>query len=139
VDGGKINTETPRREQAGRGYKVPNGAIYTTVTDLARFASFLMGNGPDIVLKTRSLGQYLDQIEVPSNSRLSEGYGLGFVVMRRDQYTAFGHGGEVPGYEAALYMNRDADVGFIVLTNASGPGSVDPEDLALPSLDLLSK
>ena len=35
----------------GRGYKVPNGAIFTTVGDLARFVSFEMGDGPQDVLK----------------------------------------------------------------------------------------
>jgi CubicO group peptidase (beta-lactamase class C family) len=44
--GGAVDSETPQHEhEAGRGYKVPNGAIYTTVGDLARFASFLMGQG----------------------------------------------------------------------------------------------
>jgi CubicO group peptidase (beta-lactamase class C family) len=98
-----------------------------------------MGDGPDSVLKTTSLGRYLDQVEVPSNSRLSQGYGLGFMVMRRDNYVALGHGGSVAGYQAALYLNRDSGLGLIVLANALGPGSVSTEDLALRSLDLLSK
>lgn len=36
-DDGKIDAETAAREHQGRGYKVPNGAVYTTVGDLARF------------------------------------------------------------------------------------------------------
>lgn len=139
LQGKNMDAATSLREQTGRGYKVPNGAIYTTVGDLARFASLLMGDGPDSVLKTTSLGRYLDQVEVPSNSRLSQGYGLGFMVMRRDNYVAFGHGGSVAGYQAALYLNRDSGLGLIVLANALGPGSVSTEDLALRSLDLLSK
>ena len=34
----------------GRGFRVPNGAIFTTVDDLARFVSFELGHGPDSVL-----------------------------------------------------------------------------------------
>jgi CubicO group peptidase (beta-lactamase class C family) len=137
--GGKIDADAAQRELAGRGYKVPNGAIFTTVGDLGKFASFLMGFGPDTVLKTTSLEKYLNQIEVPSNSQLSQGYGLGFMVLRRDGYIAFGHGGDVAGYQAALYMNRDKGIALVVMANALGPGTVDTEDIALQSLDLLSK
>src|SRR5260370_42086536 len=56
---GGVDSETPHREhETGRGYKVPNGAIYTTVGDLAHFASFLMGQGPENVLKIASLERF---------------------------------------------------------------------------------
>jgi CubicO group peptidase (beta-lactamase class C family) len=140
VEKGKIDSETPSREHRdGRGYKVPNGAVYTTVGDLAGFASFLMGSGPSEVLKTSSLEHYQDQVEVPSDSQLNYGYGLGFEVSRRENYIAFGHSGAVAGYQAALYINREQRIGLIVLANAIGPGCVDTEDLALGALDLLSK
>ena len=49
----------PRRELAGRGYKVPNGGLFSTVGDLARFLAFEMGNGPEAVLQgLRSLWHY---------------------------------------------------------------------------------
>lgn len=135
--GDKVDAATPLSEQAGRGYRVPNGAMYTTVGDLAKFASFLMGNGPESVLKTASLQHDLDQVMVSSNSRMTEGYGLGFMVRRRAGYVAFGHGGDLAGYQAALYINRDKSIGFILLTNTSnGPIA---GDLAYRSLDLLSK
>ena len=59
--------------------------------------------------------------------------------MRRDGYTAFGHGGAVAGYQAGLYMNRQAGIGVIVLSNAIGGDAVGVDGLALRSLDLLSK
>ncbi len=135
----KIDSETPQREHAGRGYKVPNGAIYTTVGDLAKFCSFFMGDGPATVLKTNRLEYYLHQVEMPSNADLNYGYGLGFEAMRRDHYVAVGHGGAVSGYQAGLYMNRETHIGVIVLANALGRGAVGTSDLALRSLDLLSK
>jgi CubicO group peptidase (beta-lactamase class C family) len=139
VEGDRTDTETPLREQLGRGYKVPNGTAYTNVKDLARFASFLMGKGPESALKATSLEQDLDQIEVSSNSWLTGGYGLGFMVTRRDGYVAFGHSGDVAGYQAALYINRDKKIGLIVLANVGGLESIDAEEIALKSLDLLSK
>src|SRR5205814_3487022 len=33
IKGGKIDTETPQREHRGRGFRVPGGALYTTVGD----------------------------------------------------------------------------------------------------------
>lgn len=136
---GKLDADDAQREhQTGRGYKVPNGAIYTTVGDLGRFASFLMGEGPDAVLKTAVLEKNLTQSAVQADFVLSSGYTLGGQVTRRDNYVAFGHGGGVAGYQAALQMNREAKVAVIVLANAIGE-TVGTGDLALKALDMLSK
>ena len=48
--GAASSAESDLENRTGRGYKVPNGAIYTTVGDMAKFASFLMGKGPADVL-----------------------------------------------------------------------------------------
>jgi Beta-lactamase len=61
------------------------------------------------------------------------------MVTRRDDYVAFGHSGDVAGYQAALYINRDKKIGLIVLANVVGSESVDAEEIALKPLDLLSK
>ncbi|HXB68382.1 MAG TPA: serine hydrolase [Candidatus Acidoferrales bacterium] len=133
---GEVDSETPQREhETGRGYKVPNGAIYTTVGDLARFASFLLGQGPESVLKTASLEGFQTQSAVPADFGLANGYGIGFEVHRRENYVAFGHGGAVAGYTASLLMNRKAGVGVIVLSS----GAVNPASLAERALDMLSK
>jgi len=133
---GGVDSETAQREhETGRGYKVPNGAIYTTVGDLARFASFLMGQGPASVLKTASLEGFQMQSVVPADLGLTHGYGIGFEVDRRENYVAFGHGGAVAGYTASLLMNRKAGFGVIVLSN----GVANPASIAERSLDLLSK
>jgi CubicO group peptidase (beta-lactamase class C family) len=107
VNGKTLDSDTPQRELYGRGYKAPNGAIFTSIGDLAHFSSFLMGQGPDSVLKTSSLQRYQNQMEVPADFNLSNGYGIGFMVMRRDNYVAFGHRGALSGYQTALYMCRN--------------------------------
>ena len=48
------DTTAAREARDGRGYKVPNGAIFTTVEDLARFVSFELGRGPDSCSPGRS-------------------------------------------------------------------------------------
>lgn len=131
-----VDSETPRREhETGRGYKVPNGAIYTTVGDLARFASFLMGEGPESVLKAASLDRFQMQTEVPADIGLTSGYGIGFMVDRRDGYVVFGHGGAVAGYTAALEINRQKNLAVVAFSN----GAVNPDNLALRALDTLSR
>jgi CubicO group peptidase (beta-lactamase class C family) len=133
-----IDSEAPQKEHAGRGYKVPNGAIYTTVGDLAHFASFLLDEGPETVLKKASLERVLAQSAIQADANLASGYGPGFSVERRDGYVALGHGGAVAGYQAALYVNRKAGVGVVVLANVLGtPLSTD--GLATRVLDMISK
>ncbi len=134
--GGEVDAETAQREhETGRGYKVPNGAIYTTVGDLAHFASFLLGNGPESVLKTASLERFQQQSAVPADIELASGYGIGFEVRRREGYVAFGHGGSVAGYTSMLLMNRAKGIGVIVFSN----GAVNPTMIANRALDTLSK
>jgi CubicO group peptidase (beta-lactamase class C family) len=136
LPGGHVDSETAEREhETGRGYKVPNGAIYTTMGDLARFASFLMGHGPETVLKNSSLDRFQAQCEVPADIGLTSGYGIGFQVERREGYVAFGHGGSVAGYTSMLLVNRQKDLGVIVFSN----GAANPSMLAGRALDILSK
>ena len=49
----------------------------------------------------------------------------------------FGHGGDVAGYQAAMYINRDKGIGVIVLSNTRN-GAIEG-DLAIRSLDIVSK
>jgi CubicO group peptidase (beta-lactamase class C family) len=131
--------ESDAENKKGRGYKVPNGAIYTTVGDMAKFASFLMGDGPASVLAPARLLHYQNDYVIPTGTTNSGGYGLGMMFLRLGKAIVKGHGGEVSGYSAALYLNRDAKVAVIVLSSAGGNGSVNVDALALRALDILSK
>lgn len=150
-----IDAGTAQREFEGLGYHVPDGGIYTTVGDLARFVSFLLGEGPESVLEPSSLESDLVVIRtrtlptfgIGKGGRLLHGsedsnYGLGVMLVKRKNYTALGHTGaftidHVEGYQAALMVNREAGVGVILLANVRG--TIDTTDLALRSLDVLSK
>ena len=121
--GSPSSAESDRENRTGRGYKVPNGAIYTTVGDLAKFASFLMGKGPADVLAPSRLLHYQDQSVVPAGEPNFDGYGLGIMFIREGKYIAAGHGGAVSGFSAALYMNRAAGVAVVVLASAVGNGA----------------
>ena len=118
-DDGKLNSETPESEHQGRGYRVPNGAMYSTVEDLARFVSLELGEEKASVIKKETVQENFSR-RVLMNDSLSSGYGLGFEVFRRDNVLMFGHGGSVSGYQSGILFNRKMGMGIIVLRNVSG-------------------
>ncbi len=138
-DDGSLDAETPAREHAGRGYKVPNGALYSTVEDLGVFLRFLIGTG----------GEPFDGV-IPASVRqdnltkafatgdLASGYGFGFMARRLDDagghpFTAYGHGGSVAGYRAAAWIEPETDAAVILLRNVGGDG-LNLSELSLAAL-----
>ncbi len=87
------------------------------------------------MLKTASLERFQTQSAVPADVGLTNGYGIGFEVNRREGYTVFGHDGAVAGHVADLLINRKIGVGTAVLSN----GAANPDSIAERSLDILSK
>jgi CubicO group peptidase (beta-lactamase class C family) len=120
----------------GRGYKVPNGAIFTTVDDLGRFLVLLLGAAPEAVVPHARLDSAFDAMVSPTGEPTAP-YGLGFMVAREGSLTFFGHGGAVPGYGAFMAFDRDRQVGVIALRNALG-GPVNPSRVATAALALLT-
>lgn len=120
---GKPDGEQPAREHAGRGYKVPNGALYTTVGDLAKFVGLWVGDGPETVLKRATIDDAFARL--PSGAT----YGIGFMVRRVNDITYYGHGGSVAGYLAHMQYHRPSKTGAIVLRNVGG-GPFNPANVA---------
>jgi len=132
---GTIDSLTAAKEgREGRGYKVPNGAIFTTVDDMSRFVAFELGHGPPSVLPPARLDSSFGGI-VASSSDLGSGYGLGFMAMRRQAFTFTGHNGGVAGYVASMYFSRPAEVGVVLFRNVTG-GKMNPDRL---TVDILSR
>jgi CubicO group peptidase (beta-lactamase class C family) len=101
----------------GRGYKVPNGAIFTTVGDLAKFVSFEMGFGPGDVLSSEALRANFSRAFPVGNG--SSEYGIGFMKEESGASVLVGHSGSVAGYTASAFFNPEAHVGVICLRNSS--------------------
>lgn len=116
---GKPDGAPPAREHEGRGYKVPNGAIYSTAGDLARYVALMLGEGPETVLKRETVKDNLSRVSSASGD-LTSGYGIGFQVQRRGTLVLFGHGGSVAGYRAQVLYEPATKTGVIVLRNAGG-------------------
>jgi CubicO group peptidase (beta-lactamase class C family) len=109
------------RELEGRGYKVPNGAILSTVHDLAKFVAWELGHGPAAVLKKDTQDANYRRVYSATSARgeltMTSGYGIGFQVQRRGEVVQLGHGGSTAGYLAAALFHRSSGLGVIVLRN----------------------
>jgi CubicO group peptidase (beta-lactamase class C family) len=112
---GTIDTEYPAREHAGRGYKVPNGGVDSTVGDLARFAAALSGASPVTILSALARREMLT-IQTPEDT--TRGYGLGLSIRTADNGVRLvGHGGSVAGYNAHMVFDPKTKIGVILLRN----------------------
>lgn len=106
---GRVGATQATREHFGRGYKVPNGGIYSTVGDLAKFAAAMMGESPVQILSAAS------RAEIFTPQAPADGYGLGFSVREADGMKIVGHGGSVAGYNANLSFELGSGVGVSML------------------------
>lgn len=110
---GEVSAEQATREHFGRGYKVPNGGIYSTVGDLAKFAAAMLGASPVPILSAGS------RSEVFTPQPPAESYGLGFAVRSRNGLKLAGHSGSVAGYNANLVFELDSRIGVAILRTTS--------------------
>jgi CubicO group peptidase (beta-lactamase class C family) len=132
VDGG-IDPEPSAREHAGRGYKVPNGGVYSTVADLGRFLGAMSGVPGLTILSDRSRAEMI-RVQTPEDPR--SGYGLGFrVTIDEEGRRTISHGGSVAGYNAHMAADPDAAIGVVLLRNYSGGVT----DLGRSATDLVAE
>lgn len=123
---GSTDRDTPRREREGRGYRVPNGGLWSTVADLGVLLRFLVGIGSpafDAVLPAAARRDNLSP--VVADADLGRGYGFGFMARRMTDaggagFTAYGHLGNLAGYRAAGWIEPGTDAAVVVLRNAGG-------------------
>ena len=111
---GEVDTERPAREHDGRGYKVPNGGVYSTVDDLAAFAAGVMGRGRSPLFGDAMRAEVLS-VQTPEDPE--SGYGLGFSLATVDGRLFAGHGGSVAGYTAYLLFEPATGLTVVLLRN----------------------
>ncbi len=111
---GQVDTERPALEHAGRGYKVPNGGVYSTVDDMAAFAAGVMGRGGRSLLSDSMRAEVLS-VQTPGDPE--SGYGLGFSIGTVDGRVFAGHGGSVSGYTAHLLFEPATGLTAVLLRN----------------------
>jgi CubicO group peptidase (beta-lactamase class C family) len=107
------------------GRLAPAGQLWSTASDLCRWASFLAG-GDGRVLRRETVAEMRTAAAPPEDPDFDRGYGLGLELVARDGRTLVGHGGSVPGHLAALMVSPDDGVGAVVLANVTaGPAITD--------------
>jgi hypothetical protein len=108
------------------GAMAPAGQLWTTVTDLARWA-VLLGGGASEVLAPDTLAEMVEPhhvVDDPGQPWVAA-HGLGFQVWNRDGARFAGHGGSMPGFLAGLRVRLDAGVPATGASSGSARGG-DP-------------
>jgi CubicO group peptidase (beta-lactamase class C family) len=115
------------------GAMAPAGQVWSTVTDLAAYAIFLLYGHPRVLAASS-----LSEMSTPQSGSLvgaaSGGYGLGLRLLRGGSGMLAGHSGSMPGFLAGLFVDRVRRTGVVALTN--GTSGLRAEGLPI---DLLAK
>lgn len=114
---GTVAADQPYREHVGRGYKIPNGGIYSTVGDLGRFVAGLTGAATAPVLGPEGR-RLVRTSQTPADGAA---YSFGFSLTGREGLPGLvGHGGSVAGYNAHLIFEPESGIGVVLLRNYGG-------------------
>jgi CubicO group peptidase (beta-lactamase class C family) len=123
---GPVDTKVPFSQIEGLGYGVPNGGMYSTPADLAKFIStFITKSG---LLSKESIRQM--QL-IPKGGK---DYGLAMGLDPRANVNYVGHGGWIPGYSSQYLFDNDTKYGVILMRNYN-EGSTILVDAAAMLLD----
>ena len=115
------------------GSMAPAGQLWSTLADLSRLASLLLGR-PGDVLDPATVEEMAVPAGVDGDADGWSAYGLGVQVLRTATgRTLVGHGGSMPGFLAGVLVDRAAGDGAAVLRNATSgsDGGLLPDLLAL--------
>jgi CubicO group peptidase (beta-lactamase class C family) len=100
------------------------GQLWSTVEDLARWATFL-ACGADGVLDSATIEEmwFPQVMYFPDDWIL--GWGLGLMLYNHEGKIYGGHGGAMAGHLAGVYVNRKTEIGAAALTNSGTRGDMD--------------
>lgn len=100
------------------GAMAPAGQLWSTTDDLARWASFLLGDTAG-VLAADTVEEMCTPAPVWQLADDAVGYGLGVMVRRRAGRLFVGHGGSMPGFVCAVTVDRGEGTAATALSNAT--------------------
>ncbi|WP_055585311.1 serine hydrolase domain-containing protein [Streptacidiphilus griseoplanus] len=100
------------------GVMAPAGQLWSTASDLCRWAAFLSG-GDGRVLAPGTLAEMRRPATEPDGEQWTTAYGLGLQLRRQDGRVLYGHTGSMPGFLAALWVSEEDDLAAVVLANAT--------------------
>ena len=100
---------------AQTGLMAPAGELWSTVTDLARWATFL-ATGHDQVLSLASLQEMRTSCTAAKDGAA---YGLGLQLFSTHGHDYVGHTGSMPGFVATLWIDPKEHLAAVVLANTT--------------------
>ncbi|MFG3282763.1 serine hydrolase domain-containing protein [Streptomyces sp. NPDC048111] len=100
------------------GLMAPAGQLWSTVSDLCRFAVFL-AQGDERVLSAESVAEMRAPAVAPEAGGWDGGYGLGLQLARSEGRELAGHTGSLPGFVASLWVSVVDGVAAVALVNAT--------------------
>jgi CubicO group peptidase (beta-lactamase class C family) len=118
------------------GAMAPAGQVWATITDLARYTTFLLDGHPDVLSADELARAFAPQSGTPKDG-LRSGHGLGFQLFPGGSGTLAGHTGSMPGFLATSLVDRGRRVGGMVLMNATAGYS--PAAIVIELLDELER
>jgi CubicO group peptidase (beta-lactamase class C family) len=95
----------------------PAGQLWSTATDLAKWAAFLAEPDPAL-LDPGTLAEMCAPVVLSDLESWTAGHGLGLELVRSGQRVYAGHGGSMPGYLAHLLVHRPTRTAAILFANA---------------------
>jgi CubicO group peptidase (beta-lactamase class C family) len=116
---------TVRKEPAtDLGGVAAMGQLWSTVEDLARWATFLARGEAGVLAPATLEEMWFPQVMYyPEEWVLA--WGLGLELYNHQGKIFGGHGGAMPGHLAAVYVNRKTGIGAAAATNSGTRGNMD--------------
>jgi CubicO group peptidase (beta-lactamase class C family) len=108
--------EEPRTDT---GAMAPAGQLWSTVTDLGRWAAFLAEPDP-AVLAPDTLAEMCTTVTMSDPESWTAGQGVGLELYRSGERVYVGHGGSMPGYVATLAVHRRTRTAVVGFANSYG-------------------
>jgi CubicO group peptidase (beta-lactamase class C family) len=106
--------EEPRADTAAMA---PAGQLWSTATDLAKWAAFLADPDPGL-LDPATVAEMCVPVVISDLDSWTTGHGLGLELVRSGERIYAGHGGSMPGYLAHLLVHRPSRTAAMLFANA---------------------
>ncbi|MET8149000.1 serine hydrolase domain-containing protein [Actinoplanes sp. NPDC049668] len=111
LDGGLH--EEPRLDA---GAMASAGQLWSTVTDMAKWAAFLADPAP-AMLRRATVDEMCTPVAIKDDA-WTGGHGLGPELMRVGERIYVGHGGSMPGYVSVVAVHRPSRTGVVAFANS---------------------
>jgi len=111
----------------------PAGQLWSTVTDLVKWAGFLAEPLPTVLARD-TMDEMCSPMVISDPEAWTTGHGLGPELYRVGERVFVGHGGSMPGYVAQLAVHRPSRTGVVAFANAYGLRGTTIRQVSLDAL-----